>query len=87
MENLENTEAPNPDYLKGFNEGYLLSKENPELTKSFIDKLPYSDRSNGFKDGWKQTILEKSRDFKILAIEKRNDKQKDNKDKYRDLEK
>lgn len=55
------TITPSEDYLKGFNEGYMLSEHMPETTASFIDKLGDTDRSQGFKDGSTQFTFEKTK--------------------------
>ena len=57
----EETETPHPDYVKGFNEGYILSKHMPELA----DKMPKDlsgERGQGFMQGRQQFLSEKEKD-------------------------
>lgn len=67
----ENEITPAPDYVKGFNEGYLITKHMPELSKSLASAMVMLTRSEGFKDGKKQFEIE-------LEKGKDNVKEKDN---------
>lgn len=51
------------EYLKGFNDGYLLSKHEPELAVTLTAALTNSERSMGFKAGKEefQREIEKSK--------------------------
>lgn len=53
-------QEPHADYVKGFNEGYLLQQEMPVLADIMAKSLDNieSDRAAGFKDGRKQLQLE-----------------------------
>ena len=51
---MEESETPHPDYMKGFNEGYLLNKYMPELGQKLSEVVQNSLRGNGFKDGRSQ---------------------------------
>lgn len=43
---------PHPDYLKAFNDGYLLAKFRPELAAELSNALDgKSERAMGFKEG------------------------------------
>ena len=79
MSEIENI-TPSQDYLKGFNLGYELSKEKPELALSLIDKMPDSEKSEGFKDGWKQSTLEKTMEEKPKVLSKDQGKEVKDKD-------
>ena len=57
---MEENQSPHPDYLKGFNEGYIMNKYEPELTQDLSKALPVSVRANGFKDGVEQFTVEKT---------------------------
>lgn len=61
---MEEETSPSPEYLKGFNEGYLLAKESPELTDKLSSIKGESDRTKGFLDGGKEYNLEKIRDLR-----------------------
>lgn len=54
--------------MKGLNLGYELTKESPELALSLIDKMPDTEKSEGFKDGWKQSTLEKTMEDKPKVL-------------------
>lgn len=47
----DNFDTPHPDYVKGFNEGYVLTKYSPQLANEIAASMPVSERSSGFKDG------------------------------------
>jgi len=51
-----------PDYLKGFNEGYLLAKHMPELTESLKTVKGDGIRLQALHDGRNQYISEQVRD-------------------------
>lgn len=56
-----------PEFLKGFNEAYLLSGVRADLAEIINSALPEgSERSNGFKSGYHQYNLDKGniRQFK-----------------------
>ncbi len=45
-------------YIKGFNEGYLITEHLPDLSDQIFSSLSDSERSKGFKDGRTQFITE-----------------------------
>lgn len=47
------------DYTKGFNEGYLVSKNLPELSDKIASAIGDSDRGQGFRDGRKELLQER----------------------------
>lgn len=47
-------EDPQPDFVKGFNEGYLLARQMPELAEKIAGAATQSERSQGFKSGLEQ---------------------------------
>ena len=59
---IENSDTPSSDYIKGFNEGYLIEKNLPELAEKLSSSLSQSDRSKGFGDGRKEMMLEMARE-------------------------
>lgn len=59
---MEETETPHPDYVKGFNEGYLISKHMPYMAEKIGPALEGSNRGMGFKDGRQEVLLEKRRE-------------------------
>lgn len=48
-------------YQKGFNEGYLLAKFLPDLSRKLEQIKESNDRLNGIKDGRDQFIEEKKK--------------------------
>jgi hypothetical protein len=65
------------DYIKGFNEGYSISKEMPEIAEALSKAFGNSDRLNGFKDGRSELINEQLKErrpsylkTKVSSVEK-----------------
>lgn len=58
----EELEKISSDYLKGFNEGYLLTEQIPDLAAQIAKAINASDRGQGFKDGREQLLLEKTKE-------------------------
>ena len=56
----ENT-TDNPDYLKGFNEGYTIARHMPDLATQLSDVNIDTERGSGFQDGRKQYMAEQTR--------------------------
>jgi hypothetical protein len=57
MSTIEHDEiTPSEDFIKGFNEGYILAKFSREFPKT---DMPNSDRSKGFAKGMMQYEVEK----------------------------
>jgi len=53
---------PEINYLKGFNEGYIIAKYSPNLSKK-LETIDYKDdRLQGIKDGFAQYSFEKNKD-------------------------
>lgn len=59
---MEETETPHPDYVRGFNDGYIISQHMPDLAEKLASALDGSDRGMGFKDGRQEVLLEKRRE-------------------------
>ncbi|MBU7569092.1 MAG: hypothetical protein KAF41_00420 [Flavobacterium sp.] len=86
MSTIEHDEiTPSEDFIKGFNEGYILAKFSRELTKT---DMPNSDRSKGFAKGMMQYEVEKKLEHSMSRFtQDRNDTDHDlTKDKDRDKE-
>lgn len=60
--------TPSPEYIKGFNEGYLLAQHEPELAAQMAKAEGTSERLQGIKDGHHRFTLERELD-KTLANE------------------
>ena len=59
---MEDEEKVEPDYLKGFNEGYTLAQHMPELAEQLANMDSDFIRLAGFKDGRKQYQMEQTKD-------------------------
>lgn len=59
---MEKEETVSPDYLTGFNEGYTISKYNPELASQLSKISVESERFTGFQEGREQYIKEQVKD-------------------------
>lgn len=55
---MEEHDTPDPEFIKGFNEGYTLAKHLPELSQQ-LDKAEISGaRGDGLRAGKQQLALE-----------------------------
>jgi hypothetical protein len=59
---MEETEKVEPEYLKGFNEGYTIAQHMPELAEKLAKIDSDFSRLVGFKDGRQQYQLEQTKD-------------------------
>lgn len=58
----EYEQEPKPDYTKGFNEGYIIAKEMPEVADQLSKVLGDSDRAKGFQSGRAQYMFEQNKE-------------------------
>ena len=49
---------PSPDFVKGFNEGYILAQVAPEIGGLFGAYAPETERGKGFRHGKEQVAYE-----------------------------
>ena len=62
---MENETTPiDINYQKGFNEGYLVTKHWPEMSDTIAQVKNLTPRLDGFRDGKRQFVLEKTREQK-----------------------
>ncbi|MFD1000208.1 hypothetical protein ACFQ21_12875 [Ohtaekwangia kribbensis] len=81
----DETVTPSPDYIKGFNEGYLLTTHSRDLADKLVSAKGDGERMQGFQDGYKQVLLDKIReqrpksmtDPEFLKTIQNNDKDRD----------
>jgi hypothetical protein len=60
---MEEFEQPDPDFQKGFNEGYIIAKHQPELAEQLAQAVKdEGPRSAGFQAGRRQFIYERGRE-------------------------
>lgn len=57
---MEEQASPSAEYLKGFNEGYLLSREAPSLADKLSKVQGDNERTKGFLDGRRQFVIERA---------------------------
>ncbi|WP_306565421.1 hypothetical protein [Flavobacterium lindanitolerans] len=83
MQHTEQDEiTPTPEYVKGFNEGYIMAQLSPNFSNDSISNLPPSDRSKGFNKGMMQFAVEKKLEkamsrFTRIEPERGKDRTKD----------
>jgi hypothetical protein len=53
--------GPDPKYVRGFNDGYLIAKNEPELSKMLKDMQDPAVYIEGFKNGVEEYTLEKDK--------------------------
>lgn len=60
MEYTEQDEiTPSNEYVKAFNDGYVMAKYNPAFSHDSVSNLALSDRNKGFSKGMMQFAVEK----------------------------
>jgi hypothetical protein len=59
---MEDEDKVEPDYLKGFNEGYIIAQHIPELAEQLSKVQSDSERMAGFKAGREQYAAERMKD-------------------------
>ena len=76
------------DYQKGFNDGYILTQHEPELSAELSKIETETPRIEGMKDGRKQFALDLTREYrpKWLREDRFKTLGQPSKDKGRDIE-
>ena len=59
---MEENNQIDPDYLKGFNDGYLIAQYEPELSKKLSKVEAISQRIIGMQQGREQYLNEQTKD-------------------------
>ncbi len=72
----------NQDYIKGFNEGYLIKKHKPELALS-LSQVKFPESEHHFASGLKAGIMQRQME---IVKEKNNVKDKERLTKDHDFE-
>lgn len=91
---MEENGTPQPEYLKGFNEGYLISKHLPDLADKLAKANIQSERHAGFIDGRNQLNSEQDKSRypkwlksdRLTGLDKEKNVSKDKKRRDRDRE-
>jgi len=60
---MEQEEKTDGNYIKGFNEGYVITQHMPELADIVAHVKNETLRLEGFRDGRKQFVLEQVRNY------------------------
>lgn len=82
MEHISQEEiTPSGEYIKGFNEGYILAKYSTNFSKDNMPDMTQSDRSKGFNSGAIQYDVEKKLERSMTFIFKNKANQTKNLDK------
>lgn len=68
--------TPDAGYIRGFNEGYIITKHMPELSDCVVQLQSESPRLEGFRDGRKQLVLEKIAGQHKTSLPVKTDKDK-----------
>ncbi len=63
---MEEQDNVDPDYLKGFNEGYTVGLYAPDLAEKLSRTEIQTPRNDGFKAGHKQLLAEKEINKNVL---------------------
>jgi hypothetical protein len=61
---MEESDKVDPDYLKGFNEGYALAQHVPDLADKLSRVKNESERGKGFQDGRRQYTHEQMKELR-----------------------
>lgn len=71
MDNIEQDEIiPSPEYIKAFNEGYVMAQFSPSFSNDSISNMPASDRNKGFSKGMMQYEVEKKLERNMSFLSK-----------------
>lgn len=52
------------DFIKGFNDGYIVTKHLPDLSEKLAAIESDAPRIDGFKEGRKQFVIDKAKDMR-----------------------
>ena len=59
---MEEHDTPDPEFVKGFNEGYTLAKHLPNLAEQLNAVTDESQRGSGFQAGQRQLFVERQQE-------------------------
>lgn len=76
--------TPSEDYIKGFNEGYIMAQYSPSFSRADMKPSDPSDRSKGFEKGMMQFEVEKKFEKKLEFLSNKLSYNKENKNKDAD---
>lgn len=83
---MEDENKVEPEYLKGFNEGYTISQHHPDLAEKLASIDSDFIRLVGFKDGRNQYQREQERERLPSWLKAGPDRSPSGKSKERDIE-
>lgn len=81
---MEEFDVPDPDFAKGFNDGYLMARHEPELAQKIGPSLGDTKYGSGFNAGREYLELEKKTD-KLPGWLKQNPKVSPDKDQDKEI--
>jgi len=73
-------ETIHPEYIKGFNDGYMLAKYTPELADKLAQVETTSPRIEGLKDGRERFAFEENSKHRSSWLKKDRSSVKDDKE-------
>jgi hypothetical protein len=56
---MQQEEKISPEYIKGFNEGYLLAQHMPDLSEKLAGIKSDSPRMQGIRDGRQEFLIDR----------------------------
>ena len=62
MEQETNEQLPHPDFIKGYNQGYIIAQHEPELAEKLAQAMGDTERGKGFQGGRTEYLQEKSQE-------------------------
>lgn len=84
---MQDDEKQTSDYIKGFNEGYLITQHLPELAQKLSNVETITPRVDGFKDGRQQYALDYLKNQRELWAQREpSPSPQDNPNKSKDID-
>jgi hypothetical protein len=76
-----------PEYLRGFNDGYQLAKNEPDIADLLNNVDSNDERMAGFKAGMREVTKEKTKDVYPKWLQNRSDLGLNRKDPDKNMDK
>ncbi len=84
---METEETPHPDYVTGFNEGYIIARDMPALAEQLRKAVGESERGKGFQSGREQWHFEEKEHRRPAWLNKERLTDKDHEQPAKDIDK
>lgn len=84
---MDEKDEASAEYLRGFNDGYQLAKNEPDIADLLNNVDSNDDRMAGFKAGMREVVKEKTKDVYPKWLQNKSDTgvQKENFEKDKDF--